>query len=155
MMWHQHFIALRHVLLEGHDLLLAGLAILDAVCGFSRAIAARLKIMGGAQAVLAWLLLVGFLIFNNLYAPDTAFWRNVDVSELGALGEARMLSDFLDYASNASIVICGLAAWRMQRPVFLWLALGYLGNVGAIVWLLLDRKRTEGFQPDQPRRVAA
>jgi len=147
-MWHQHYIAIRHAGLEGHDLLLAGLAILDAVSGLSRMIATRLKIEGGAQGVLGWLLLVAFLIFNDLYTPDIAFWRDVDVSELGALAEARALGDFLDYSRNASVVICGLVAWRTQRPVFLWLAVGYLGNVGAIAWLAFNWW-TARVEPDQ------
>lgn len=151
-------------LLGDRDIPLLGLIVaLDGLTGLSRLATRRLKSIDARDLVL--LICVGalFLYFQIYGGEDFLPWQ----VEMGAVnwiddspsvqaarrayehrGELRMMYIHSFHVMQfVSALTCAVLARLQGRSYFIWMAMGYMGNWGAVVWLLLNRRQARSAIP--------
>jgi len=137
------------------------LALVDAVTGFSTALARRVKRSRAADLVLLiWILPASWLALRGLSAlfavPVIPFADFEHVEDLRrfwaeqhsywtAVQSVENVLRILVWAQFAAAAACLVWAVRLKHTIWVWLPLSLLANFGGLIWLLL-RGHTSAVQ---------
>lgn len=131
--------------------LLALIAIIDAFTGLSQSVATRLGFAKRRDLVLLAVLLaceIRLVWWGDFQRWETVFgtqpgdpalldtWRHRNHVEY-------MISKAYEVLIFGCAIICAVWAKLQKRSFFVWFPIGFIGTVGAIVWLHVNRPRAQ------------
>ena len=143
-MWHQIFRAWLDAGPRFEVPFMALVFLLDGVTGISRRLAVLFKLEKRGDAILIPAMIAILIAFWQAWAYvwPPHLWQMHASNAVWAIRDRALhwvdISDWVwDTAIFSGVAICPFLARRNGRSFAQWTALGYLGNVGAIAWLLL------------------
>jgi len=150
--WHEQVLLWRTIWLETAPFerevpLLALIPLIDAFTGLSGRAAAKLRFAGCGDIILL-VILLGLEIRLTWWRDFFPWWTIMDSAPRDpALFDAwsdrmdleHILGNVYFTLIGSCAIICAIWAKLQKRSFFVWFPIGFIGTVGALVWLFVNR----------------